>query len=322
MIFFHKLLPLLIFEMKSSVCGVVPSPHGSIIVCNRSKVSRIPYGMNMESAAAGVGRALFVASVVRKVISFSSSSKPRILLHAGKCTPAAISTCSFLKFQSIEFILTVSEHSSSLIPPTSLPSLTFVSEKFDVWSFHARQWATKGVDVAFDFSEDPNVTDVTMGVLSARGIFVRIGGEQCFRVQSGQQMILVDYENIVENDVGLGDVLDNLAPGLLSALTPSIELYHFHQLSIARAKLSSSQSDISVILDLRHIDATLQVLRGGIIKGTPAFNPRASYVIVGGIGGLGASIARFLVENGARHIVLTSRSGEAVRRSLPRFMHF
>ena len=222
----------------------------------------------------------------------------------------------------MDFILTVSEHSSSLLPPTSLPSLTFVAEKYDVWSLHVRQWATKGVDVAFDFSEDPNITDVTMGILSTRGIFVQIGGEQSFRVRSGQQAILVDYESIVENDIDLGDVLDNMAPDLLSALTPPTELYHFHQLSVARAKLSFSQSDISVILDLRHIEATLPVLRGGVIKGTPAFNPRASYVIVGGIGGLGASISRFLVENGARHIVLTSRSGEAVRRSLPRFIHF
>jgi hypothetical protein len=164
--------PLLIFELKSSVCGVVPSSQGSIIVCNRSKA---PNGMDMEFAAAGVGHTLFVASVAVKVTSFSSSSRPRILLHAGKCTPAAIVTCSFFKFQSMKFILTISEHSSSLIPPTPFPPLTFVAEKYDVWSRHERQWATKGVDVFFNF------TDVTMGVLSARGIFVRIAGEQSFR---------------------------------------------------------------------------------------------------------------------------------------------
>lgn len=36
-------------------------------------------------------------------------------------------------------------------------------------------------------------------------------------------------------------------------------------------------------------------------------NPEAAYVIIGGTGGIGRSIARRLVQRGARHIVLLSR---------------
>ena len=39
------------------------------------------------------------------------------------------------------------------------------------------------------------------------------------------------------------------------------------------------------------------------------FDPNASYLIAGGLGGLGRSIARWLVERGVRNLVLLSRSG-------------
>lgn len=37
----------------------------------------------------------------------------------------------------------------------------------------------------------------------------------------------------------------------------------------------------------------------------------ATYIICGGFGGYGQSIARFLVKNGARHIAMMSRSGDS-----------
>ena len=43
----------------------------------------------------------------------------------------------------------------------------------------------------------------------------------------------------------------------------------------------------------------------------------ATYLVAGGLGGFGIETARFLVERGARHLVLTSRSGEAAASALP-----
>ena len=38
-------------------------------------------------------------------------------------------------------------------------------------------------------------------------------------------------------------------------------------------------------------------------------NPRRSYIITGGLGGFGLELAQWLVDRGARHLVLTSRTG-------------
>jgi thioester reductase-like protein len=43
----------------------------------------------------------------------------------------------------------------------------------------------------------------------------------------------------------------------------------------------------------------------------PPLSPEATYLITGGLGGLGLSVARWMVEQGARHLVLVGRSGAA-----------
>ena len=45
------------------------------------------------------------------------------------------------------------------------------------------------------------------------------------------------------------------------------------------------------------------------IKPTYSFDNNATYLISGGLGGLGRSIARWMVERGARNLILPSRSG-------------
>lgn len=39
-------------------------------------------------------------------------------------------------------------------------------------------------------------------------------------------------------------------------------------------------------------------------------DPKKSYVITGGLGGFGLELAHWLVERGARNLILTSRRGE------------
>ena len=44
-------------------------------------------------------------------------------------------------------------------------------------------------------------------------------------------------------------------------------------------------------------------------KPTYKFDPDATYVISGGLGGLGRSMARWMADRGARNLILLSRSG-------------
>jgi NAD(P)-dependent dehydrogenase (short-subunit alcohol dehydrogenase family) len=46
-----------------------------------------------------------------------------------------------------------------------------------------------------------------------------------------------------------------------------------------------------------------------ILNSTYRLKPEAYYLIAGGLDGIGRSIARWLVDRGARHLILLSRSG-------------
>jgi fatty acid synthase, animal type len=295
------------------VFGIDCSKQGNIHVCNRSQVALIPLGMHQSTAAAIVGRLCFISSVITKAISSAAVKTPRILLHAGNSSPAAIATYVYLKANSFDVMVTVRDLSNlrMTVDTSHLPIHT--SSPCDAWSFRVREWAEKGVDVVFNFDNDPDVTKETFNVLSARGSLVQIGGDLPRRVQRGHTYISVDFRQILLDKDIVQSALEIIQPTSRACFTPPVEIFELGQLSAAQARSrESSVTDTTVLLDLQTIDSTLPILRGGVIRGTSAFSPRASYVVIGGVGGLGASITRCLIENGARHIVLTSRSGENV----------
>lgn len=55
---------------------------------------------------------------------------------------------------------------------------------------------------------------------------------------------------------------------------------------------------------------------GGLagVTEAPAFRPDATYLITGGLGGLGLRVARWLVDHGARHVALIGRSANSAGR--------
>ncbi|KAI9692404.1 MAG: Type I Iterative PKS [Bathelium mastoideum] len=65
-----------------------------------------------------------------------------------------------------------------------------------------------------------------------------------------------------------------------------------------------------MIIEMRKTDLVQATIT---TKHTYNFSATASYVIVGGLGGLGRNIARWMVERGARYLILLSRSGTKSR---------
>nr|ART89046.1 polyene polyketide synthase 1 [Agaricomycetes sp.] len=285
------------------IFGVASSKAGSVVVCKRSLVAPIPEDMHASTAAAIVGRLSFVSSVVSKTLASAASKTPRVLVHAGSASPAAIATFIYLRARSLDVMVTATD--------PSLPGIdthVYNSNNCDIWSFQVREWATKGVDIILNFDTDARVAKESIGLLSNRGILVQVGGDLPPRLRRGQQYISVDYAGLLEDEEMVESAIDFFS----SALVPALKSFKLQHFAAAYEKAQERTSyGYAVLVDMRNPDPKLSVTRGGVIRGTSAFDPRAAYVIVGGIGGLGASIARCLVENGARHIVLTSRSGAA-----------
>ncbi|KAF9237181.1 polyketide synthase [Melanogaster broomeanus] len=256
---------------------------------NRAKLAVVPDDMDTTVAAA---------------------LRAKVLLHAGQCTPAAIATYAFLHASGFDVAVSISDPST----PHGTLGTTLGHPTCALGP-------PRGVDIVFNFDEDKNVAKQTMELLSPRGKFVQIGGESPCSLPSGRYYVSIDYNIIAAEDNCLDRTLDVFVPAVIAALSPSLDIYDLSQLAVAEARSRQPLTgNRTVLIDLQAIDPHLSVLKGGVVGGTPAFNPRASYVVIGGIGGLGLNIARCLVDNGAKHVILTSRSGESAfaGQKLPR----
>ncbi|RHZ46589.1 uncharacterized protein CDV56_102872 [Aspergillus thermomutatus] len=102
------------------------------------------------------------------------------------------------------------------------------------------------------------------------------------------------------------------------ALAETTKLVGEHQLSPVHPLTSYSIRDVAeafrYLQTENHIgkavlsigsDVTVPMLQRSL---TPKFSPDASYLLVGGVGGIGCSIARWMADQGARNVIILSRS--------------
>ncbi|KAI1346627.1 ketoacyl-synt-domain-containing protein [Xylaria sp. FL0043] len=105
----------------------------------------------------------------------------------------------------------------------------------------------------------------------------------------------------------LSDVSNLMRYGKIRAISP-ITLFPISDVESPFKTLQSGKTHGKVVV-IPHTD--------DIVKVTPPKKPAqllredATYILIGGTGGLGRSMARWMVSRGARHLVLVSRSGSA-----------
>ncbi|KAI0914186.1 ketoacyl-synt-domain-containing protein [Ustulina deusta] len=108
----------------------------------------------------------------------------------------------------------------------------------------------------------------------------------------------------------LSDVSSLMRYGKIRPISP-VTLFPISDVESAFKTLQSGKTHGKVVV-IPHMD--------GIVKVTPPQKPaqllkeHATYILIGGTGGLGRSMARWMVSRGARHLVLVSRSGSATGR--------
>ncbi|KAL0572907.1 hypothetical protein V5O48_009054 [Marasmius crinis-equi] len=286
------------------VMGVSASPKGNFIVCPQGCVSVIPDNMSLSFAAALAGRLAFTSSVVSDALA---QAKPgsRVLLHAAECSPAAMSTYAYLQQRHFDTFITVTDPTSHHIPHKDVLG----SRNVQAWSHAVRKWSPQGADFVFNFEDNASVLDESVERLARRGTLVQVGETFPSRIRPGQQFKSVGFDRLFSGDENLlQDAMSKTSRQVMSRIAPSTLIFQADALKLAHAK-ASDYKDLSILLDFETLPHDLAVHKPGRLRGTNAFNPRASYVVIGGIGGLGVSIAQCLIDAGARHVILTSRSG-------------
>ncbi|KAI0517601.1 ketoacyl-synt-domain-containing protein [Xylaria bambusicola] len=108
----------------------------------------------------------------------------------------------------------------------------------------------------------------------------------------------------------LSDVSALMRYGKIRPISP-VTLFPISDIESAFKTLQSGKTHGKVLV-VPHADDIVQVTPPK--EPAQLFKDNATYILIGGTGGLGRSMARWMISRGARHLVLVSRSGSATGR--------
>ncbi|KAL2793731.1 polyketide synthase [Aspergillus keveii] len=174
----------------------------------------------------------------------------------------------------------------------------------------------RGVDVVLNsLSSDQLVA--SWECVAPYGRFVEIGKND---IITNSKLSMAQFlKNVSFHGVDLSTMAEDHPQLLLTALQEifalidvgklspkSVEIYGISEIEQAFRHMQSGRNIGKTVLSMRPTD---QVKAMVDTKPTCSFDKDSTYVIAGGLGGLGRSIAHWLVDRGARNLILLSRSG-------------
>ncbi|MGH2621008.1 MAG: type I polyketide synthase, partial [Anaerolineales bacterium] len=173
----------------------------------------------------------------------------------------------------------------------------------------------KGVDVVLN-SLAGDAIPKSISVLDAYGRFLEIGKRDIY--QNSKLNLRPFRKNLSFFAIDLGRLFQErpaVAGELLREVMQHIEAGHLRALPTRTFPISEVESAFRYMAQAKHtgkIALSLQdpeVLLAPAVNQVVPFRPDGTYLITGGLGGFGLAVAQWMVEKGARHLVLMGRSG-------------
>jgi acyl transferase domain-containing protein/thioesterase domain-containing protein/acyl carrier protein len=125
--------------------------------------------------------------------------------------------------------------------------------------------------------------------------------------------------------IDMGQVMATQPTTVQSLLKTILKLFRTKKLKpLPHQTLPISQAadGFRLMAEAKHVGKIVFTLQDASVDAKPVpptkeirFSPNASYLITGGLGGFGLAVAKWLVERGARSLILTGRSGAATPAS-------
>ncbi len=174
----------------------------------------------------------------------------------------------------------------------------------------------RGVDLVLN-SLAGHAIEKGLSVLAPQGRYLEIGKRDVYgdtRIglrpfRNNLSMFVIDMAQVILSE-----------PARVRALfKPIIELIHSGQLNPLPHRIlpvSKAITAFRLMAQARHIGKIVLSMQNDSVqavrlppKDLIRFPAKASYLITGGLGGFGLAVARWMVDRGARHLILTSRRG-------------
>ncbi|KAH6989651.1 polyketide synthase [Ilyonectria sp. MPI-CAGE-AT-0026] len=301
------------------VCAMSLGAYSTYTRCPATSAALIPDSISFETAAS----IPVVYSTAYYGIVNLARMEPgeRILIHAasGGVGQAAIQLAQMIGAEIYATVGSV-EKKQLLIDTYGIPeNRIFYSRDTEFGAAVKEATGGEGVDVVIN-SLAGDMLRVTWECLAPFGRFVEIGKRD---ITSNTRLEMAKFEhNCTFSSVDLTlvaakrpkimgrvltAVMNLLSKNTIKPIGP-ITIVPISEVELSLRKLQSGKTSGKVIVshtNNEQVKATHPISSGDLLRGD------ATYVIIGGTGGLGRSMARKMVQRGARHIVLLSRSGKA-----------
>ncbi len=277
------------------VMGLIPYAFGSLAVSDRRLLVRVPEGWSYTEAASVP--TVFLTAYYALVDLARVERGESLLLHgaAGGVGMAALQIAAYM---GVEVFATAHPSKWETLKGLGIDGERICSSRDVVFRERFLEvTGGRGVDVVLD-SLVGEFVDASFQLLPRGGRFIEMGKADIRE----PDRVAVEYPGVSYRAF---DLLEAGAERIQEMLAEVMRLFErgvLHHLPISRFDVRRAPEAFRLLRESRHIGKV--VLE---VSQQPA--PQGTILITGGTGGLGALLARHLVEQGARRLLLISRSG-------------
>ncbi|KAI6098831.1 putative nonribosomal peptide synthetase [Pisolithus croceorrhizus] len=288
-------------DLDGLVVAIASQSPADIVVVPQGAVVALPASISPTDAASLTTS--FLASWIGLVVRGSIKSTSIVLIHDA-ASAAGFSAIQIAKRSGSRVLCTVADRAEAAAVSSSLEVAMSDIVAIDDFSPAVLGWLRSNAIRAFDIVINAGGKKAFAhgaDLLSVFGVYIHIQGNELAEVPSGS------YSTQVLDISRFAAV--SLAP-LAPALAALLEAHASRPFKLRSHVTSFSTYSSSQAVDAYSIVAVPDPSRSVRIDPVgQLFDPRKSYILVGGSSELGVRITEWMANHGARHIFLTSRRG-------------
>ncbi|MEM9271363.1 MAG: SDR family NAD(P)-dependent oxidoreductase [Cyanobacteria bacterium P01_F01_bin.143] len=292
-------------QVGDAVIAIAPGSFSKYLTVNTSLVVPKPKNLTFEQAAAIPVNFLTAYYTLEKIAKIQPGEK--ILIHsaAGGTGMAAV---QIAQQAGAEIFATASPPKWESLKSMGVEQI-MNSRTLDFAEQIAEMTASQGVDIVLNSLTSGEFVAKSLSVVANQGLFLELAQREVWdshRMTQARPDIAYKIINLVQisqQQPGLIrsmllELIDKFEQGILQP--PPLKIFPIEEVATAFRYMQQAQHIGKIVVTQSSVPASPESI---------TFKPDGTYLITGGLGGLGLLVARWMIEQGAKYLVLVGRSG-------------
>ncbi len=291
------------FEIGDPVIAIVPGSFSQYVTINAAMVAPKPEKLSFEEAATIPVVFLTAYYTLHQLAKISAGD--RVLIHAatGGVGQAAIQLAQLV---GAEVFGTASPHKWAFLKSLGVEHI-LNSRTLDFADQIMAITKGQGVDIVLNSLTGEGFIPKSLSVLHSGGRFLEMGKSGIWQPKQVAQL-KPDISYFIVDLVQTCQEQPTLIQTMFGELMLLFKAGHLKPLARKIFPITEAISAFRYMQQAKHIGKIVVTLPTTQMDGSVQLHDDSTYLITGGLGGLGLQVADFLVKHGAKHLVLIGRS--------------